>query len=406
LAEKVLMQRLVIIGGGFGGIFALRELSKNDNVEISMIDKHSYHCLQPQVYDLIANKSTVADVTVDLFNLCQGFEHPNLHFHNLRVTRIDFKSQRIFTEEEEIISYDYLIIATGSRTAFPLNIEGIARTNDIKKLHKALFFKQSFETEIFNKIVLEGRTCEPTDIVIVGAGLSGVEIAAEMAYYSKRFFKRGLFACLNMKITLISGSPGILPGMRDRIVSLSEERLRSLGVEIITRTHMEKTDEEFVYLDNGTKIRYSFVIYAGGIEASNVTSSLELNKNRKGQIIVNPYMQTDEYPNVFAIGDVAQIQNLDGSLCIPNVTTAKMSGIGAARNILRLIAQENLQAVYPKLDGTLIALGGYYAVGDLYGKIAVKGIIGYCIKQFVFFYYRFPLLKYLKRGYERFRDQD
>ncbi|MDD2837866.1 MAG: NAD(P)/FAD-dependent oxidoreductase [Sulfuricurvum sp.] len=396
------MKRIVIIGGGFAGIHALRELAKNRDIEILMIDKHSYHYLQPQVYDLIANESTLADVTIDLFNLCQGFGHPNMRFQPLRVIGIDFEAKKIHTEEKEIVPYDYLILATGSRTAFPLNIEGIAKTNDIKKLHKALFFKQSYETEIFNKIVLEGRSCEPTDIVIVGAGLSGVEIAAEMAHYGNRFFRRGLFACSNMKITLISGSSTILPGMREKIIALSQKRLKDLGVEIITRTHMQKADEEFVYLDNGNKIRYSFVIYAGGIEASNITSALDLEKNKKGQIIVNEFLQTQRYPEVFVTGDSAEIRDKKGELCIPNVTTAKTSGIGAARNTLHLLSCRKPEPVYPELDGTLIALGGYYAVGDLYGKIALKGLLGYLIKQFVFFRYRFPLLKYLRNGYENF----
>lgn len=399
------MQRVVIVGGGFSGIYALQELAKNPNIEILLLDKHSYHYLQPQVYDLIANESTVADLTVDLFNLCQGMPHPNLRFKNLRVISIDFNGRLISTEEGENVPYDYLILATGSRTSFPSRIDGIAKTNDIKKLHKAIFFKQSFENAIFNNIVQEGRKCEATEIVIVGAGLSGVEIAAEMAYYAKRFFKRGLFACSNMKITLISGSSGILPGMRDAIVNLSQRRLRQLGVDIITRAHMTKADEEYVYLDNGNRIRYSFVIYSGGIEAANLTSSLSLSKNPKGQIVVTETLQSAEYPNVFAIGDVAQIHDKEGKVCIPNVTTARESGTGAARNLLRVLAGEEPRPVYPTLEGTLIALGGFYAVGDLYGKLSVSGFIGYAIKKFVFYRYRLPLLRYLKNGYVKSKER-
>ncbi len=398
------MERVVIIGGGFSGIAALRELAKNTAIEIILIDKHPYHCLQPQIYDLIANQSTIADVTIDLFNLCIGIDHPNLTFHYQRVIGIDFETQKISTEEGETIAYDYLIIASGSRTAFPLRMEGIAKTNDIKKLHRALFFKQNFELEIFNKIILEGRTCDTTCIVIVGAGLSGVEIAAEMAYYAKRFFKGGQYACSNMKITLISGATTILPGMREKIIAIAQTRLKKLGVHIITRTHMQKADEHFVYLDNGNTIRYSFVIYAGGIEAANMSAVLDLEKNKKGQLVVNDALQT-QYQNVFAVGDIAQIRYKDGSIALPNVLTSRISGVGAAQNILRLITNKPLKSVYSRLDGTLIALGGYYAVGDLYGIVAVKGFLGYLIKQSVFFIYRFPLLKLLKKGYLKIKEE-
>ena len=87
--------------------------------------------------------------------------------------------KKIFTEEKEIVEFDYLILAAGTRTFFPSAISGLNNADDIKKLHRAMFFKQSFETELFKKIRDEAKQCATTDIVVVGAGLSGVEIAAE-----------------------------------------------------------------------------------------------------------------------------------------------------------------------------------------------------------------------------------
>jgi NADH dehydrogenase len=103
------MERVVIIGGGYAGIYALRELVKNKNIKITLIDKHTYHNLQPEVYDLIANKSNFAEVTIDLTTLCMGFNHNYLEFKNLKVRQIDQTAKKIFTEEEEIVEFDYLI---------------------------------------------------------------------------------------------------------------------------------------------------------------------------------------------------------------------------------------------------------------------------------------------------------
>ena len=198
------MAKVVIIGGGYAGIYALRELVKNKNLKITLIDKCTFHNLQPEVYDLIANKSNIADVTIDLTTLCLGFKHNYLEYKNLNVKKIDQESKKIFTEEKEIVEFDYLIMASGTRTFFPSSVPGLNNAHDIKKLNWAMFFKQSFENQLFNKIQNELKQCDDTHIIVVGAGLSGVEIAAEMAYNSKKFFQRGSFSCDNLKITLVS----------------------------------------------------------------------------------------------------------------------------------------------------------------------------------------------------------
>ncbi len=395
------MKHIVIIGGGYAGVYALKELVKNKNIKITLIDKHTYHNLQPEVYDLIANKGTIADVTIDLSSLCSGFEHPNLEYKNLRVTDIDYHEKQISTAEQETIEFDYLLICVGTRTFFPQNIEGLNNTNDLKKLHKALYFKQNFEKQLFNKIEDEAKKCDKTHIAVVGAGLSGVEIAAEMAYYANQFFKRGSFHCDNFKISLISSRDTILPGFDKKMIQMSNKRLEDLDINIITDTKMQSCDKEYLYLTNGTKIRYSFIIFAGGIEAANLILKSNLPKNKKGQILVNKYLQVDGFEDIFAAGDIAQIKDKSGEIMPANVTIARASGISAAKNILLQIENKKLLSCNPKLEGTLIALGGRYAVCDLYGLIQVRGFIGHFIKQYVFFRYKLPLLQYIKKGYNK-----
>lgn len=397
------MKKVVIIGGGYAGVYALRELIKNKYIKITLIDKHTFHNLQPEVYDFIANNANIADVTIDLSTLCEGFEHPYLSFKNLRVTEIDHENKQIYSEEKEIVVFDYLIIATGTRTFFPKNIEGLNNTNDIKKLHKALFFKQNFEAQLFNKIADEAKKCDKTHIAVVGAGLSGVEIAAEMAYYAKQFFKRGNFACDNLKISLISSRSSILPGFDRKIVRMSHKRLKQLDINIITNTKMKSCDDKNLYLTNGTSLEYSFIVFTGGVEGSNLILKSNFEKNEKGQLIVDECLNIKGFDNIFAIGDIAQIKNKSGEIMPANVTVARYSGITAGKNILNKINDKPLEKCDPLIEGTLIALGGRYAVCDLFGVIKVKGFIGYLIKQYVFFRYRFPLIKYIKKGYAKFR---
>jgi len=395
------MKHIVIIGGGYAGIYALRELVKNRKIKITLIDKHTFHNLQPEVYDLIANKVNIADVTIDLTTLCYGFNHDYLEFKNLRVIDINLDKSQIYTEEQEIVNYDYIIISAGSRTFFPKGIDGLKNTDDIKKLHRAMFFKQSFENQLFNKISDEAKKCDKTHIAVVGAGLSGVEIASEMAYNAKKFFERGSFACDNLKISIITSADTILPQFSHKMIRMSQERLKELGINIITNTKMKSSDKEYLYLSNGTKIRYSFIVFTGGIESANLTSKLKIDKNHKGQIIVNEYLQPKTYKNVFACGDIAEIIDTKGDLMPQNVTVARCSGINVGKNILNILDDNKLESCNPKLEGTLIALGGKYAVCDLYGVVKVKGFIGYLIKQYVFLRYKLPLLKIMKNGYRK-----
>ena len=114
-------------------------------------------------------------------------------------------------------------------------------------------------------------------------------------------------------------------------------------------------------------------------------------------------MQTDKYENIFAIGDIAVIKNRKGEIMPPNVTIARISGTDAGKNVLNMIDGESLIKSNPKLDGILIALGGKYAAGNLYGLIHVQGRIAYEIKKYVFSSYRKPLLKLIKAGYKKLK---
>jgi len=397
------MDKVVIIGGGYAGIYALRELVKNKNIKITLIDKNTFHNLQPEVYDLIANKSSIADVTIDLTTLCMGFNHPYLEYKNLNVKKIDQVEKKIFTQEQEIVEFDYLVMAAGTRTFFPPAISGLNSAHDIKKLNWAMFFKQSYENQLFKKIQDEAKKCDDTHIVVVGAGLSGVEIAAEMAYNSKMFFSRGNFSCDNLKVSLISSSDTILPGLTQELISISHKRLKSLGINVITNTKLQKCEDGYAYLSNGTKIEHSFLIFTGGVEASKVTEELDVKKNGRGQIVVNEYMQTDKYENIFAIGDSAEIRNAKDELMPPNVTIARISGTNAGKNILNMIKNKKLEKCNPKLDGILIALGGKYAAGNIMGLFHVSGRLAYEIKHYVFTSYRKPLLKTIKAGYKKLK---
>ncbi|NWF67301.1 MAG: FAD-dependent oxidoreductase, partial [Campylobacterales bacterium] len=245
---------VVVIGGGYGGIRAIEHLKDRDDLEIVLLDRHPYHYLQPEIYDFIANKSEISDVTIDLFSLCEGFGE-SVKFFKRDVLDIDVKEKVVITDIDNF-KYDYLIISAGARTNFNTNIEGLKEcTHGVKSLKRALEFKQKFESAIYRKLEAEGGVCtEKFNIVIGGAGISGVEIAAEMAYYSREFYRNGAFNCDNINVYLISSQKTVLPGLDKYLIEKSTKRLLSLGVKIITNKKISKVEQNAVYFNDGTSI--------------------------------------------------------------------------------------------------------------------------------------------------------
>ena len=156
-------------------------------------------------------------------------------------------------------------------------------------------------------------------------------------------------------------------------------------------------------MQDKTELKSLFIEFLEKLNNGEQISLEDVEKNGRGQIVVNEYMQTDKYENIFAIGDIAVIKNRKGEIMPPNVTIARISGTDAGKNVLNMIDGKSLIKSNPKLDGILIALGGKYAAGDIFGLLTVKGRIAYEIKKYVFSSYRKPLLKLIKVGYNKLK---
>ena len=137
-------------------------------------------------------------------------------------------------------------------------------------------------------------------------------------------------------------------------IEISHNRLKELGINVITNTKLQKCEDGFAYLAKGTKSYNSCLIFTGGVEANKITEELDVSLNPKGQIIVNEFMQSDKDDHIFAIGDAAEIRNQKGELMPPNVTIARISGTNAGKNVLNMIKNKKLIPCDPKLEGILI----------------------------------------------------
>lgn len=373
--------KIVIIGGGYAGLEALQKLAKYSENEILLIDKNAYHFMQTDVYDLIANEYDFAQVSVDLFTYCMGFEN-NVTFFKQEVTNIDFTNKKVLTDYKRI-SYDYLVIAVGARTKFISSISGLKEYgHGIKALHRAIYFKQKFELSLFQKINQEGVSCEPLNIVIAGAGLSGVEIAAQMASFAKDFYEHNHFLCRKLNIILINSSSHILKGMDQKLVKSSEKHLNTLEVIIKNNSRVQSLTEKSVTLSNGEVLEMDFMIFTGGIEPNGIVHNLNLSKTEAGFLEINEYLQSVDYDDVYITGDCATVYDKQGNRLPPTADIAQQMGSLAAKNIMNKQKGKTLVRHSIKQRGILIALGRKYACGKVFG-IYFNGYLAHLLKKMI-----------------------
>ncbi len=392
-------KQVAIIGAGYAGLRAIEHLASDDRLCITLFDENPYHYLQTEAYGYIAGRFDLHDVALDLKNWCHGFKRP-VTFVQERVTYIRSRTQEIETESGTH-PYDYLIIATGARTNFFSFIEGLDRYGfGVKKLFRSHRFRTAFEALLYEKV--EQRPSEASrvyNLAIGGAGLSGVEIAAEMADVIKRHTKSIGEAAKELHIHLIDASATILPGMSDYIITHTDKRLTSLGIHIRTNAFIERVDASTIHFKDGSRLDYTFMIFTGGIIANRIDSDLDAASNRIGQYAPDATLRLA--PNVFTVGDCAELKDASGKLLPPTAQTAERSAEYAAYAIGQDIAGRAVRPYRGTVDGVFVALGGRYAVGELFGVIRVRGYLAYLLKKVITKSYYLGLKLRLNTGFKK-----
>lgn len=395
--------RVVIIGGGYAGVKALKVLAMSELCDIVLIDQHPYHYLQTDAYELIANECSMTMVSIDLVALCLSYGEQVLYVKDT-IRAIDLENRHVLGENSGH-PYDYLLLCAGSRTAYPSSIIGLREhAHGVKTLSGALAFKQQFEQRLYEKMESEGgwRT-EPFNIAIGGGGLSGVEIAAEMAHYVRIFHRDNTLTCEKIHIFLIIPHENVLDGMEEYLVRHATQRLLNLGVKIINHSRITSVNEHSLILNEQESLGFDFMIFAGGIVASTLTSTLDVPKNNKGQLIVDEYLSLPTCEKVFAAGDIAELRDKKGNLVPPSAQSAGQSAEHAASNIIALIKSERMIPSNLRMRGVLIALGGKYASISLLGWIRLSGLLGHWIKMIVMRSYRLRIHWQCTKGVELLR---
>ncbi len=396
-----IMKKICIIGAGYAGLRALEQLAKNPAFHITLIDKNPYHYMQTEAYGYIAGRFDISDIAIDLEGYANGFEE-NVTFVKQKALSID-PEQKTIQLSDMSLHYDYAVIAVGGMTNFFSFIKGSREfTQGVKNIERAFEFRQAFEKRIYLKLE-EKKLNRKGDlhIAIAGAGLSGVEIAAEMAHMLQSYHKILSQKSMQLKISLIDAAGTILPGMDPYIIKNTEKRLRELGVEILTEAFIKEITHREILFQDETTLSFDFVIYTAGIKGALFVQELATEKNRLNQIIPDDYLRLQNYPDIYAIGDCAEIKDQNGDILPPTAQIAEKSAEYVAKNIIRIESKESIQPFHASVDGVFVALGGHYAIGVLFKVIKVKGYSAYMLKKIITRFYRLGLELKVNAGYKK-----
>ncbi len=379
------MFKVVVVGGGYGGLRAVEHLVKDSNIEIVLIDENPYHYLQTEAYGYIAGRFNINDLAVDLNSWCLGFG-AKVKFIHAKVENFDYDKQEVYFKKESL-SYDYLIIAVGAKTNFFSFIQGLKENAyGVKSLQETYSFRQKFESLIYQKL-LHHKEKEELNIVIAGAGLSGVEVAAEMAYVLQLYSKTIGSRTQDIKIYLVDASETILPGLSAYLIKNTQQRLSELEVNILTNSFITKVDHQNLYFKDNNSLSYNFMIFTGGIRGVELMESISDEKNSLNQLIADERLNIQGHKNVYAIGDCVQLQDKNSTILAPTAQTAEKSAEYVVKCIQKSIRGQVCTAFDEKISGVFIALGGNYGVGEMFGFIKVKGYGAFLLKKAITYAY-------------------
>lgn len=362
--------RVVIFGAGYAGIEAALTLQKkkkkNENLEITIVDKNSYHTLLTELHEVAGNRISEDGVIVPLRDI---FRYTDVNIVKDEVATIDFEAMKL-VGKENTYEYDYLVIAAGSEPNY-YGIPGLQEHSfslwsfdDAVRIREHI--RDCFAKASQEKNVQKRRTL--LKFVVGGGGFTGVETIGEIAQWSKCLCKEYKINKNEVSLVLIEALPKILSNLNDKNIAKSMKYLtQKLKVDVKLNSAIVKVDENGAELKSGEKIDTKTLIWTAGVKASCITEEIDVTKVKACRIQVNEYAQT-QYKNVYAIGDVSAFVS-EGHTLPALVEAAIQTGNGAAKNILADIRGKEKIKLKPELHGVMVCIGSFFAVSELMGKM-------------------------------------
>jgi NADH:ubiquinone reductase (H+-translocating) len=378
--------RIVIVGGGFAGLAAAHALRHAD-AEVVLVDRRNHHIFQPLLYQVATAVLSPAEIAAPIRQL--EVKQRNLSVLLAKVTGVDVASRTIEASSPGVgvrkIAFDYLVVATGMRPSYFGHDEFARYAPGLKSLSDA----ETIRAKILSAFELaettedEGERARQMTFVLVGAGPTGVELAASLAQMV-RVTLRGNFRRIDPSksaIILLDAGTRVLPTFVEPLSSRVTRRLTKLGVKVLTGVKVETVDERGV-VAGGMRIECATVLWTAGVAASPIPKMLGTKTDRAGRALVDPFLKVGGGPGVFVVGDAAAVMQNEHP--VPGVAQA---AVQEGRFVGQLIAKElegrSVKHPFRYLDkGNMAVVGKNYAVLER-GWLRTSGILTWLVWVFI-----------------------
>ncbi len=357
--------RVLIVGAGFGGLAAARALRKTD-VDVWLVDRHNYHAFLPLLYQVATSGLTSQDIAHPVRGILRGL--PNARFRMAEIVGGDLEARWLETLEGERLSYDVLVLASGSTTE-TYGMESVAKhafgLHDVEDAMR-------LRNHALGCLERADATVDPATrerelgFVVVGGGATGVELAGALAELRRHVVPNDFPALSGaMRVILLEGRDALLASFPPRLREKAHAQVTSLGVDVRFGAQVERVEPDGVWLRGGEFLPAHTVVWAAGVRGGELAARLGLAEGRAGRVPVKPTLEHARHPDVYVIGDLALVE---GAEDLPQVApVAIQQGRCVAEGVARrLRGEEALPFVY-RDRGSMATIGRNRAVARVAG---------------------------------------
>jgi len=386
MSEK---KRIAILGGGYGGVLTAKKLAKkfkkDEDVEITLIDRNPYHTLLTELHEVAAGRVSEDAIRIDYKKI---FAKRKVKVVLDEITDLDFKNNRL-KSENSTYEYDYLVIGAGCKPTY-FGIKGAEEyCHKLWSYEDAVALKEHI-LKMFRKAVKVTNKDERRKLltfIVVGGGFTGVEMMGELGEWKERLCKEFYIGKEEVTLILADDLPKILPNFPDKLQAKTKKRLNKLGVTVLVNAGItEVTKDTATIRNNGTVDTYT-VIWTAGVEGSDIIGKMDIQQKGRKRIVTDDKLQSLDYKNVYVVGDNIFFIPEGEERPLPQmVENAEESAALIAHNVYIDIKGGEKKSYKPAFHGAMVCIGGKYGVANVgAGKnfFSLSGFFALFVKHFI-----------------------